>query len=220
MRLQLTGNQRQFFQKEGYIEFENIFNKESLLHISNQIDQVLLDRNPKLGQNSNPQDLFQISRDVWRNNSDIKNFICNRRLTEIISQLLLQNFVYVACDDVFRTFSKTGFNPYPHEALQNFSCIQPLLCTALIHLKGSVPSFPLIPKSPENIVIFAPDFRIKWDHFFSEPNQSFLLISYASKTASYLEKPEDPKLHELKKFGYAFGDRLNPSVHPFLNGVI
>lgn len=216
MRFKITGEQRKVFEKQKYIEFENLFSLEQIEEISKQIDTLLSKRLHKLIENESPQELYKIGRDLWRDSSDIKNFVTHSTLAQIAGQLFHQDLMALAYDQILQTTIQTGLPSLTPSTLQQKSCIQPLAGGVLIRLQGDSKASHLLPQNPLNAVFIAPDLLIPWEMFFQEPSQSVLLITYAPLKARYVFEKTDIHTHALKKLGYAFGDNLNSTNHPVI----
>lgn len=213
MRFKILGDHRNHFSKEQQIEFDDVFTLADLDAVAAHIDQVLEKRCQKLIETENPEHLYRLGRDLWRDDETIRSFVCNKRLAEIASQLFSQNWLWLGFDQVLRSTTQTTSHFLPPSSLQQISCIQPLCGYAIVRLTESNTSAPLIPKKRENIVFVGPDLTIPWEMFFQQPHQSFLLIAFAPAKALYVLQKNDCHTHDLKKRGYVFGDRLKEPEH-------
>ena len=215
MRFKIVGDHRNFLAKEKMIEFEDVFSLEQIVSLSHVVDQALAQKSRQLIETQSPDQLFKVGRDLWRDNSEIQQFVCNKRFAEIAAQLFDQKFLQLAFTQVFRSKAQTGLTLLPHSSLEQVSCIQPLAGAALIRLQEGEASS-LLPKKRENVVFITPDHLIPWNVLCQDQDQSFLLIAWAPARAVYVLEKQDLHTHEMKKLGYVFGDRLKGSLHPIL----
>jgi hypothetical protein len=216
MRFKVTGDHRKVFEKQHFIEFEDLFSIEQIEEAAKHVDQVLGQKARQLIDTQSAQELFKAGRDLWRSDETVRAFVCNRGMAQIAGQLFDKKALHLAFDQALRTALRPGFPSANPASLQKKSCIQPLAGAALIRLSGDSCPAPFFPKKRENIVLLAPDLTLPWEIFFQEPNQSFLLIAYAPAKALYVLEKNDSHVHDLKKLGYGFGDSLNATHHPIL----
>ncbi|MBS0648579.1 MAG: hypothetical protein JSS10_05060 [Verrucomicrobia bacterium] len=216
MRFKITGDHRKVLEKQKFIEFEDVFSLDQIDEASSHVDQVLTQRSRGLIDTQSPPELFQVGHDLWRDDKTLQDLVCNRGLAQLAAQLFEQKTLYLAFDQALRTTRRCGFPSLAPTTLQRKSCIQPLTGAVLIRLSGESHPSSMLPKKRENVVLLSPDLLVPWEMFFQEPDQSFLLIAYASAKALYVLEKNDPHVHLLKKMGYVFGDRLNSEHHPVL----
>lgn len=216
MRFKVTGDHRKVLEKQRYIEFEDVFSTDELEKVSQHIDVVLGQRTRRLIETASCEELFRAGRDLWRDDSILKNFVSNRGVAQLAAELFQQKTLCLAFDQSLRTTLRAGFSGATPATVQKKSCIQPLAGAVLVQLSGQSHSASILPKKRENAVFIAPQLTLPWEIFFQEPQSSFLLIGYASQKALYVCEKSDPNLHFLKKLGYVFGDHLNTDHHPLL----
>ena len=216
MRFKITGDHRKVLEKQKFIEFEDVFTLEDIEKASSHVDQVLGKRAKQLIDTQSCEQLYREGRDLWRDDPVLENFICNRGLAQLTSQLFQQNTLYLAFDQALRTTLRPGYAGADTATLQEKSCIQPLVGAVLIKLSGESHPLSMLPKKRENAVLIAPNLIMPWEIFFQDPKSSYLMIAYAPAKALYVCEKKDPNLHFLKKLGYGFGDNLNTDFHPLL----
>ena len=206
MRLFLTDDQKEFFQKNRFIEIERLLPLETLSQIEKLSDLTLAKRS----ENS-----FLQGYDLWRDSKELKEILHKRSLIKIIAELFNTFPLRIAFDQYIKATS-----PSPIQttwALEELSCIKPLAGSMLIPLAFSKPlksHFPFPQKG--NILFLAPDYPIPWPLLFGLEGLKLLIVSFAPEKAIYQQETRDPHQHVLKKWGYVFGDSLNNQHHPLL----
>ncbi|HEV3269877.1 MAG TPA: hypothetical protein VGZ69_04425 [Candidatus Rhabdochlamydia sp.] len=209
MRLFLTDDQKEFFQKHRFIEIEGLFSLEKIAQIEKLSDLTLTKR---LHAKNSP--LLQ-GYDLWRDNKELKEILHNRSLIKIIAELFNAFPLRIAFDQYIKATS-----PSPIQAtwaLEELSCIKPLAGSMLIPLSFSKTlksHFPFPQKG--NVLFLAPDYPIPWPLLFALEDLKLLIVSFAPEKAIYQQETRDPHQHVLKKWGYVFGDSLNNQYHPLL----
>lgn len=214
MRPALGPGHREFFTKNGYIEFEDLVLDFGIAQ--EHIDQQLFNRSKKIIDTRTPKELFIAGRDLFRDDPVIRKITQNRILAQTASILFDISPVRLAYDQALRTTTLTG-PPFTHPfSLAQVSCFQSLFCGAIIRLLPDPHPPAFLPQKPGGVVFFRPDFPLPWSSIFQTPSQSFLLIAYAPKKCQYVLSHEDLLTHSLKNLGYTFGDFLKEDTHPIL----
>lgn len=216
MRFKVAGVHREFFQKNGYIEFESVLPTEDLALLASHSDQALEKKVAHPLEHRSPSELYRAGRDLWRDDATVRKQVLSRSLAELAADIFKKKTLHLAFDQLLRTTTQTGFSNQIPSSLQAISSIQPLAGALLIHLSGTPISSEFIPSSRENVMLFSPNLVIPWEIFFQLPHQSYLLIAYAPAEALYVLEKKDPHTHALKKMGYVFGDRLQHAHHPIV----
>lgn len=193
----LSADQKAFFEKQGFIEFEGLVSEAEV---------AILKR-------------CKSQRDSSRDDPQIEKIVHSSLFAKIASELSLQKRLRFGYDEqYFLPIVETG-----RSTLNESNSIRGLACAMMICLEGesendanSLPFTPF-PKKPGNATFFLP--TLHWDYslFSKRPKQRFLLIAYATMRAVYAFEENDPHTHALKKLGYVFGDRLGEACHPILS---
>lgn len=143
--------------------------------------------------------------DLWRTHAEVGRIIRRRRLAECAADLFQADLIRLAFDQLL----------LPGDAgvltLRELSPIQGVVGGLLIALTEPTEKRPLYPSRLGNGLFFGPEMPISLD----APGE-VLLIAYASDPALYVYNTKSPHLHELKRYGYVFGDRLRTDRHPVL----
>lgn len=237
MRYVVDKEHRDFFQKEGKIEFEGIFTLEQLAVVNKAIDQALAARclvtEDKLLKCSSEQ-LFTAGRDLWRDQEELRKFITHGRLTETVVELVEQRPLRIAYDQLLpacppRIFDNVYTRYLSHPgSLNDVSCIEGIVCGVMILLNNTVLNdqvtsvtdftdapgvLDVFPSKSGNAVFFQSSKPIDWERLLKHTGQRFLLVSYAEMNAFYKLQERDPHTQALKRLDYRFGERLSDRFH-------
>lgn len=240
MKYVVDKEHRDFFRKEGKIEFADIFTSDQLALVNEAIDQALAARcsipRPKLSTCPAEQ-LFLAGRDLWREKEELRKFITHGRLTETVGELIEQRPFRIGYDQLFpacppRIFDNI-YTQYLNQtaSLDEISCIEGIACGVMIPLNNPVkphtpetadaatppiakpPSIAIFSSRPGNAVFFQSHIPIEWMRLLTYTGQRYLLISYAQMNATYRLQMRDPHTQALKRLDYRFGDRLSDKFH-------
>ncbi len=216
MRFKIVGAHREFFQKNGFIEFESLLSHDEISLLTSSADKMLEQRlSGKLDFRS-CEEMFRVGHDLWRHDTAFRKCALSYQQFNLAAELFKKPTLHLAFDQLLRTTTLPGFPGRVPASLHQVSSIAPLAGALLFHLSAAPPPSELIPRRPENGMFLSPDLIIPWQLFFELPHQSYLLIVYAPPGARYILQKNDPHTHSLKKLGYAFGDKLQAEHHPLL----
>lgn len=232
MKVAIAKEHRDFFKKNGWIEFENLFNKDQFTQLKAAIDQTLAERLnipvDKLFAASSDSTFMQ-GRDLWRSNETLRKLICLPRLGEIVAELVEVKPVRLGYDQFLPSLAPnklTSPSSYTQflqtdADLQSLSSIKGLIAGVLIGLneskyKESFEGIDIYPAAPGNMTIFNPETPFDFTALTCHPKQSYYLIAYTHASSYYLNQPNDPHNHALKKLGYIFNSKLNDKFHPLV----
>lgn len=238
MKLSTAKEHRDFFHKNGWIEFEEFLSNENLAQTGKAVDQVLSER-LKTSEAQlrfiSPEMLFLQGRDLWRSSPSLHKLAAQVRFAEIASELIEKKPLRLGYDQLIpapahmqsgdgREAVYAHFLEQP-AALESVSCLKGVLCGliwALDDLVQNVEEAPLaegidiFPKKGGNAIYFKPDVLINWKALYSHPGQRFYMVVYTSAFSLYILQPQDPHTHSLKRLGYIFNDKLNDRLHPIV----
>ena len=203
MNYLITAEQKTFFEKHHFIEFEELVTESQL---------AILKKCKESG------------RDVARKDSKVEKIVRNSLFAKLTKELFLQRELRLGYDEIFElplVFSKPM-------TLAEVSAVAPLVAGLMICIEGESGnpanqiseiangSFDPFPQKPGNALFFLP--TLSWDieAIAKRSKQKFLLITYATRRAMYIFQDKDPYVHTLKRLGYVFGDRLIEKYHPTL----
>ncbi len=220
MRFAVDKNHRDFFQKEGIIEFEGIFTPEQVAALNQGVDQVLSVRCPK---ERSYEKLFMAGRDLWRDNEELRKFVIHGRLTDTVAELVEQRPLRLAYDQLFPACpARVVDNVYTQflkqqGSLADVSCIEGILCGVMIPLgqgqENEIEEGNIFSSQLGNAIFFQGTKSISFEQMLKHTGQRFLLVAYASTGAIYRHQERDPHTQALKRLGYRFGERLSDKFH-------
>ena len=238
MKFAITKEQRDFFQKQGWIEFEELISSDQLVLSNHTINKILADRlhKPleKLGQLTSEQ-VFLQGRDLWRSNPSLFQ-LTKLRFAEIASELIDKKPLRLGYDQFFPSPdqaqpAKGTPHAYSHfigntASLEAVSCLQGIVCALMLALgpennpssgeATAAEGINVFSATPGNAIFFLPHFPVNWGNLHAYPSQRFYLIVYTQAMAYYQLQPKDPHTHSLKHLGYIFNDQLNDKLNPIV----
>jgi hypothetical protein len=201
MKYVITKEQRFFFEKNHYIEFEELISAKQLQILQKKIATLPL------------------KRDISRHNAEVRKVLHSLRLARIAAELSHTYCLRFGFDRVIVP-EELSFSILAEE-----SSIQGLECCMMLCIDGMCQSasdedsgdgidpFPSLPGSGK---FFLPGTKCSSKGSQHHRGQKFLLFTWAKKHAIYTLQLKDPYTHELKKEGLVFGDRLREKEHPVI----
>ena len=239
MKFSTAKEHRDFFQKNGWIEFEGLLSNEQLRAANQSIDQVLAERlniSPERIKFVSSEKIYLHGRDVWRQHPLLQKFVAQMRFAEIATELIEKKPLRLGYDQILPAYQEPPFSQknvqvYSHFiehtlSLQTVSCLQGVACGLMIMLgeeKGSVvekeksvEGIDVFPSQPGNVIFFQPHISIDWSCLAARLEQRFYLVVYTLANAHYQLEPCDPHTHALKQLGYIFNDKLSDKLNPIV----
>lgn len=240
MKYAIASEHRDFFQKNGAIEFDELFNEEQLSQLMASIPQTLQARlkvSPDKFEKISTEKQFYAGRDLWRDSPVLKKLITHNRLAEIASELVQykplrlgydQYYPPVPSSKIMMAEERQGYSDLMGKeiSLNEISSLQGILCGLMICLEGNNTTEPaadpeamqvnIFASKAGNGVFLAPDKRIDFGKLRTLPSQRYLLVVYTSPTTIYILREDDPHTHALKRLGYVFGDKLSDKLNPII----
>jgi len=221
MRFVIDADHRQFFSKNGFIVFENLFPLDQLASLKNHAEETIAKRlrtAPTELYKKTGLEIYQAGHDLWRDSETMRKITHKQTFAEIAGQLFQTVSLRCGFDQYF-SMGQGGSSPYPTATtLQEASCIEPLagaLLFPITDLSEPLPFFPLPVKAGDALMI-APSFSIPWPQLFGTAGLSFFLIAFAMEKAYFREGTQDTHAVFLKKLGYAYNSALEGSLHPIV----
>jgi len=246
MNFSIIGDHRNFFRIHRWIECEEVLSLAQVTAIVQAIPEIQSLRINGPVARKTPNELFLYGRDLWRDSPLLKKHLqkgCAEIAKGLVEQDPIrlgydQLFPALTASFISDTpYSKIIDSTY---TLEEISPIQGLLCGAMICLVAPLsvvkedekeeippviedPSTPTPPK-PINIfsatagsaIFFAPDMPIDFSSLKRHFGGIYLLITFSKPNGVYFRQENDPLVHELRKLGYNFNDRLKETTHPLL----
>jgi hypothetical protein len=212
MRFALDPDHREFFRKNHHIELEGLLEPSDIEPLKQGIDALLQKRLQKLCETKTPRELFLVGRNLYLEDPLLKRIVLHRKFGELASSLFEQKTIRLAYDQAICTKVIPGSvftHPY---SLQQISCFHPLCGGLILRLSSDAHSPTFLPKNIGSGVFFSADYALPLHELFQAPNQTFILIAYAPKSAQYFLEKNDPHTHAPKREGYVFGDLLRTPI--------
>ncbi|HEU64385.1 MAG TPA: hypothetical protein ENH96_03230 [Chlamydiae bacterium] len=212
MKFLIPDSQINFFQENGFIEFENIFPQERIQIIENEIDTLF--------KSITDLDFFKqyiAFRDLFRKSLIIKKLVVDKNLASIAKTLSNRSSLRLLFDQTFITNKKNLFEN--SKTLNDVISFQGAVCFSLLKLDNNIAiSSNNLPKKQGSLMFFKSSVSenhplINMEDLYTG-SQKFLLIGYGNIKTLYKLNKEDPNLNYLKNFGYSFGDKLKDEFHP------
>lgn len=231
MKFVVSKEQHHYYQKNGCLELEGLLSPKSLLQIREGVQSSLSHKlqmpNGKIASSS-PLDLIKAGRDLWRHSEQIKKYISS--LGEIAAQLTVTKTVRLGYDQLLlplphsKILSTPTLRPASFEgsiSLSEMSCLQGIICGAMLCLQAAdedveASAESIFPLNAGNITFFSAEKEINFIELHRRQKAQFLLVAYTENIALYIMQENDPCVHDLKSYGYVFGDRLNDRLHPIV----
>ncbi len=216
MKYVITKEQRFFFEKNYFIEFDDLLSEQQL--------QMLVQRLGKKMHLSS-QELFLQGRDICRQESAIMECLSSPRLAHIAAQLAGVTRLRFGFDQLYK--SEIASTCPSFSKLNEESSIRGLVCALMICLSGEQTTaqrhsyetgknsgIDPFPSKKGSGIFFLPSTLCDPQAIQAHSGQLFLLFTWAHDRSLYVFEPRDPHTHALKKLGLVFGDRLVEKWHP------
>jgi hypothetical protein len=219
MRFIFTLEQRDFFRKHRFIEFEGLLASEHIAYLNQKTEEIIEQRLQLPLSKWDAISLYKAGYDLWRNDDAIKKATQKLSIVHIASELFETSPLRLAFDQLCIAGS-----PSPYKgalSLSEISSIKPLAGGILFLLEDFEPhqslKFPL-PRVAGNALFIAPELPIPWPELFSIPRLRILLLAFAPEKSFYRPEPNDPHSPAFKKWGYVYNDPLKATLHPIVFG--
>lgn len=190
-RIGLLPEQKGFFEKAGFIEFEGFLSEEEL-----QSFRKALQKKPEAVCDA----LFPLAQ--------------SKRMAHLASDLSSTQILRLGAWHPFCAC------PLARANLETLLSVHPVCITLLIGIEDGKerpihPWLPL-PKKAGNILFVAPDKEWISSMVTEEDAKKCVLIAYTGMEARYMHRPYDPYTNECKRFNCGFGDALQEPWHPIV----
>lgn len=240
MQFTILREHRDYFQKHGYVEFDDLLRKEEIEELNLALDQVLslrLKVSSEGLKSCSIEEIIMAGRDARFESDCIKKNACKLRLAKTASQLMEIRPLRLAYDQALVSRLGLSFSRFTNPVvarlfenktftLREMSGFQGRLCGIMLCLKGPKGGISaekellegngIFSKKSGNGIYFDGNAPISFSFLMSDPFSRYLLVVYAEKKTFYALKDADPHAHFLKRYGYVFGDRLREEFHPTL----
>lgn len=232
MKFAIAKEHKDFFQKQGHVEFENFFNQTQIEQYNLAIDRVLSERlksDPAKFARLPTAELFLKGHDLWREHEVLQKLCCNPLIAEIAAELIEQRNLRLGYDQLLLGPTQTSITQQTdayisfiqkEATLEEISCLHGLLCGILISLSPnsqSTEKSDFLPEKQGNILFFQPNIKMDLKALHNHPTQRYYLIVFTSIFASYYHQPNDPHTPALKSMGFIYNDKLTDKTHPIIH---
>jgi hypothetical protein len=202
MKLALTQEQKGFYQDKGHLTLEGLLSIEAISKIKENIHTFL--------GNSSAKTRFLQGRDLFRQGEDFKKVILPRKVIELAQEIVPTRPMRLCLDQLLDAGA-----PIQNGSLQSLFCVQGIKIGVLIALQDQE-ALSFFPKKAGDVQFLSPDRRISFKQISEVETGSFLLICFGEANCVYIRNMRDSHLHELKKLGYTYGDKLQDATHPIV----
>ena len=240
MKFTTAKEHRDFFLKNGWIEFEGLLSLKQTSEVNQAIDAVLAKRLPitKRKIQESCEMMFAEGFDLWRADSLLQKIATQMRFCELAASLIEKKILRLAYDQLLPFYQENQilekkqtngnyFNFTSHtRSLEEISCVNRLACALMLSLNDldlnlttqdePVAGIDVFPRKAGNVIFFRPNIPIHWNYLHERQGERFLLIVYAEQTAYYQLQEQDPHTHAFKRLGYVFNDKLSDKLHPIV----
>jgi hypothetical protein len=219
MRLAITPDHKEFFNKNGYLELEGLLSVSMVADIKKSIEETIAARLkvPVAKLSTQPAaSLFQAGYDLWRDNEVVKRVAQKKDFALLASELFQLTSLRLAFDAYV---CATNGSPFPERlTLQETSCLSPLAGALILPLTDLLQPIPLfsMPLNAGNGLFISPSLPIPWPELFATEGLCFLIIAFSNRRTLFCPDTRDPHAVNLKRLGYVFNDKLSDSLHPIL----
>lgn len=237
MKFAIASEHRDFFSKNGYIEFADVLSSDQVARLNNDIQQALVNRLKLLNHSSlercSAAQLFAEGRDVWRAMPAIKRIVLNPSLAEIAWEFCQARPLRIGYDQLLpaqngRKIPLGDATPYRQmlgstDTLLNLSSIQGLVSGLLICLKGAPATEAdgqdlepkgIFPTVAGHGIYLAADLPV--DFSTLDKDCEYLLITYATQKSVYIHNQNDPLGTNFRQWGYTLSDALTDKLNPIV----
>lgn len=221
MKFCLAKEHLDYFSKFGMLEIDSIFTQPQVTEIQLLINKILEQRfrsNIDKGISPRQSNLYELGHDLWRDDEDLKKLLFNKKISELGYELGFPTPFRIGSDQ----YLPADINFSSIITLDDFSSFQGvifgyLLCLEPVVIEEESESEPCpFAAKKGNVVLLNFNFPIDFSHLKNNKGAEYLLVTYISEKSIYSLKEQADHVHYLKKFGYAFGDRIKENTHPII----
>jgi hypothetical protein len=213
MKFTTAKEHRDFFQKQGWIEFEDLISSEQITAIQQQVEQTVMSRLPR--SHMSLEEGYMQGHDLWRSNSLLRKWATHPKLAQIASELIEKKPLRLGYDQFFPSSLKQGQSIHKVScktplslkeiaSLEEVSSIDGISCGLMLCLKvaddhneKTLPpeGINVFPSTQGHVIFFRPTYPVNWGSLFDYPNRAFYLITFTCENAYYEANPYDPHTH-------------------------
>jgi hypothetical protein len=234
MKVAVAKQDRNFFQKKGWIEFEDFLTSDQVVLLHQTIDQALAERLQipitKLSK-QNAAICYLQGHDLWRQHAALHQFVIQTRFGEVINELIGKKILRLGYDQLFPSSSQALlYAPFVAHtpSLDAVSSLNGIVCGVMIALEETeqpiageektheTEGIDIFPSQRGYVRFFLPHLPINWSRLYKGYAERFYLIAYTRSLSFYHLEPKDPHTHALKHLGYIFNSQLTDKLNPII----
>lgn len=223
MQFTITGEHRYYLDKHRKLDLEQVLPESKVENLKSALAGALRLR---LGDNwklERSETLFVEGHDLHCTNEGLQKIISQRPWVAAFAELLDCRPLRLGFDQYYpanKSVNKVGEQPYrdflnKNYSLNESSCIRGICGGILICLEAPSEETTL-PKVPGDATLYLPDCPIPLAELNNPGAGNYFLITYADTISLYVPNKSDPHMHTLKRWGYAFGDKLKEPHYPII----
>lgn len=219
MKFHIEEGQCAHFREKGSVELAEVLLEEEAAALAATYKLLVERRWGKIKkENLSLGEYLLAGKDLWRTDAELKQQICSRACAEVVSKLTRKRPIRLGTTQLFyglpQNIFKDAFQP---QSLEQASSFQGILAGLILCLQpGKMQEGSLLPQQAGNGLFFNGAFPIDYNALVHAEGGLYLLITYLSDRALYVEHPQDPLHNYPKQFGYFYGDRLKEKHYPIL----
>ena len=230
MKFAVASEHREFFNKNGYIQFADVLTPEQLQGLSRDLKQALVNRLQLAShyelERLSTANVFLKGRDLWRELPAIRKTISSPSLLDMAWEFLQVKPLRIGDDQYLPRSSRISTvvgKPTLYEqllavqaSLSEISSIQGTVCGWLlcINSEAKEESVGVVPSTPGHGVFFSADYPIPFDQL--DPNSDFFMITYALQKSVYIHNENDCLGTLFREQGCNYGDKLTDKLNPIV----
>ncbi len=228
MKFAIAAEHRHYFHHHQLLELEGLLSPIQAASLVESIKAAVFKRSGPSKGHLSANEQFMLAHDIWRSDPAIAKIVMQLEFAKIAAELTHSRVVRLGYDQWFPPISSLSDRASTYDellstpvSLRSVSCLQGVICGLMLCLsdfpdRHDVSYEGVFSRVKGNGVFIAPERGIDFPTLCQRFGQQFLLIVYTEKTALYTMQESDPHVHELKKLGYVFGDKLNDRLHPII----
>lgn len=235
MKFAVGPMQKSFFERHGYIGFEEMLQPSKLDELIKETQKVLLMRSAARSledlSSLAPERLFAYGRDLWRDSSMIKQRLGAKSQAAFAAELFSTKSLRLGFDQLFiaparpsqeepKKGSWQAFMNEPRSLSEWCSFTAPagavIFCLGKIDGSESAPLPEPWPQAKGDALFISKSLYLDLPALMQPGRFDYLMLCYTQPICLYTPNSFDPNDSLMKKMGYSSGDKLNSLYHPFL----